>query len=189
MFRSEQRLSGNLMAQISVNVKQLVNDIKAGMGRSAVVEKYGLSVRALQGMVTLLLDSGKLKRDELYGELNQQGDTVFPDSFRNLTRYFVDFEIIVYEAGQPDAQGRLRDITEDGVGVIGLQVNPDDTLTLVILGDAFGEVETFEFQAKCRWTSRSDADDALLSGFQITEISERDRNELQKLVRLVTFAD
>ncbi len=70
------------MAQIRINVKSLVDDIKAGVGRSGLTEKYGLSVRALQGMVTLLLDSGKISRDELYGELSQRGETVFPDSFR-----------------------------------------------------------------------------------------------------------
>jgi hypothetical protein len=177
------------MAQISVNVKDLVADIRSGMGRSGLRRKYGLSVRALQGMVTLLLDSGRISRDELYSELNQQGDTVFPDSFRSLSRYFVDFEIIVYDASRPDVQGKLRDITEDGVGVIGIQANMDDESSLVILGDAFGEVDTFEFQAKCRWTNWDEVYNALASGFQITVISERDRKELRKLIRLVTFAD
>jgi hypothetical protein len=177
------------MAQIRVNVKDLVADIRAGIGRAGLRKKYGLSVRALQGMVTLLLDSGRISREELYGELNQQGDTVFPDSFRSLTRYFVDFEIIVYDARRPDIQGRLRDITEDGVGVIGIQTRVDDEPPLVILGDAFGEVDTFEFRAKCRWTNWDEANNSLASGFQITNISERDRAELLKLIRLITFAD
>ncbi|MBI5249515.1 MAG: PilZ domain-containing protein [Desulfomonile tiedjei] len=177
------------MARIRISVKDLVQDIKTGVGRSELITKYGLSVRSLQGMVTLLLDSGKISRDELYGEFNQQGDTIFPDSFRGLTRYFVDFEIIVYEAGRPDVQGKLRDITEDGVGVIGLQANVDDVLTLVILGDAFGEVESFEFQGKCRWVNWDESSNAFASGFQIVDISEDDRIELRKFVRLVTFTD
>jgi hypothetical protein len=177
------------MAQIRINVKNLVDDIKAGVGRSGLTEKYGLSVRALQGMVTLLLDSGKISRDDLYGELSQRGETVFPDSFRNQTRYFVDFEIIVYEAGRPDIQGKLRDVTEDGVGLIGIQANVDEELTLVVLGDAFGLVDAFEFQAKCRWTNWDQSSEGLASGFQIVNISERDRTELRKLIRLITFAD
>jgi hypothetical protein len=177
------------MPRITVNVKSLVDDIRAGMGRSDLTAKHGLSVRALQGIVTHLLDSGTVSRDELYGDLRQHGDTIFPDSIRCQTRCDVDFETIVYEASRPHIQGKVRDITEDGVGVLGLQADVDQIRTLVILGDALGEVETFEFEAKCRWIDRDGASSVFASGFQIVKISERDLTELRKFVRLVTFAD
>lgn len=177
------------MPQTNINVNSLVEDIKGGVGRSRLITKYRLSLMALQGIVSLLLDSGRISRKELYGELNQEGDTVLPDSFRSQVRHFVDFEIIVYEADRPDLQGRLRDITEDGICAIGLDSEVGKIMDLVILGDALGEVGTFEFQALCRWINADTFSRDSVSGFQIVDISESDRTELRKFLRLVTFSD
>jgi hypothetical protein len=59
--------------------------------------------------------------------------------------------------------------------------------TLVVMGDEFGEFSSFEFEGYCRWGFTDAEDGTSLTGFAISKISEKDMEELRKLVRLVTL--
>jgi len=171
----------------SVNAKMVVHDIRAGLSKSDLMQKHRLSSRALKGLVTILLDTGALTRDELYGDLYSPFDAVTPEHTRSLKRYYVDFDTPVYEAKYPETQGRVVDISEDGVGLLGLETQVDEVKTLVILGDALSDVAPFEFRARCVWCRRDPVTGELLSGFQIVRIAEESLRDLKRLIRLVTF--
>ncbi|HMK37075.1 MAG TPA: PilZ domain-containing protein [Desulfomonilaceae bacterium] len=170
-----------------VNAKDVLRDIRSGVGRTELMEKHGLSFRGLQALVTLLVDAGVVKRNELYGELRLADDTVVPAEIRAFERYYLDFETPVYESGSPELCGKVLDITEVGVGLTGIEAEVNEIKRLVVLGDPFGEAAPFEFNAKCRWTSR-EKDGACIAGFQITDIAENDLEELRKLINLVMFS-
>lgn len=172
----------------TVFAKDLLDDIRCGMGKSGLMEKHGLSQPALQGLVTLLLDADQIKRQDLYGELaGLAGDTVHPEVFRTRERYYLDFETLIYDAGHPEIHGKVLDITEEGVGVQGLEAAMDEVKNFVVLGDPFGEAAPFEFEAKCRWTRRDEDTGVLMAGFQIVRMSDHDRGELRKLIELGAF--
>jgi len=169
-----------------VRAREVLRDIRLGAGRSELMEKYGLSFRGLQALVTLFVDAGVVSRDELYGELHLQDDTVVPEEIRAYERYYLDFETPVYEMGKPDVYGKVLDVAEFGVGLAGIETAIGEIKRLVVLGDPFGEAAAFEFDAKCRWVNRLD-DGSCVAGFQIVNIGERDLHELRKLINLVTF--
>ncbi len=171
----------------TISAREVVTDLRSGMRMSDLMRKYELSLEALQGLVTILADTGAIGRDEIYGELFLEQDSVVPESFRQLHRYYLDFEIPIYEASRPDVQGRIRDITDDGIGTVGLKGEVDRIDTFVVLGDAFGDVAPFELEARCRWSKEREDTGECASGFQITYISEKDRAELTKLISLLTF--
>ncbi len=172
----------------TVFAKDLLDDIRGGMGKSGLMEKHGLSQPALQGLVTLLLDADQIKRQDLYGELaSLAGDTVHPEAFRTQVRYYLDFETLIYDARHPEIHGKLINITEEGIGVQGLEAAIDEVKRFVVLGDPFGEAAPFELEAKCRWTRLDEDTGVLAAGFQITEMSEQDREELQNLIKLGSF--
>jgi uncharacterized protein (DUF433 family) len=170
----------------SVRARDVLRDVQRGAGRAELMDKYGLSFRGLQALVTLFVDAGVVSRDDLYGEMRLEDDTVVPDEIRAFERYYLDFETPVYEASHPEIYGKVLDITEFGVGLIGIEAVIDETKHLVILGDPFGEAAPFEFEAKCRWVNRQE-DGSCVAGFQITKIAERDMEELRKLIHLVTI--
>jgi uncharacterized protein (DUF433 family) len=170
----------------SVRAKDVLRDIQEGAGRAELMEKYRLSFRGLQALVTLFVDAGVIRRDDLYGEMRLEDDTVVPEEIRAFERYYVDFETPVYEASQPEVYGRVLDITEFGVGLIGIQSTVNETKHLVILGDPFGEAAPFEFEAKCRWVN-TQQDGSCVAGFQIVKIADKDVEELRKLIHLVTI--
>jgi hypothetical protein len=79
----------------------------------------------------------------------------------------------------------VRDVSEEGVSVTGIEANVGDVKTLVILGDELGQFSSFELEGYCRWRFADAADGTCLTGFAINKISENDLKQLQILVRLV----
>ena len=172
----------------TISAREVVEDLRAGTSVSDLMTKYRLSVRGLQGLLTILVDTGTVSRDELYGDGFVEQEAVLPESFRCRTRFYLDFEIPIYESSRPEVQARIHDITEDGVGIIGLEVQVDEITHLVVLGDALGEVAPFEFEARCRWCTRDERSGMSSCGFEITYISEKDRTQLIQLISLLTFS-
>lgn len=172
----------------TISAREVVADLRSGASVSDLMEKHGLSLRGLQGLVTILIDTGTVSRDELYDGIFADHEKVLPESFRFGRRFQIDFETPIYDPSNPEAQGRIRDITEDGVGTVGLEAEVDQIKNLVVLGDALGDVAPFEFEARCRWCKRQEHTDDYTCGFQITYISDKDRTELTKLISLLTFS-
>jgi len=173
------------MARRELKATELLEDIRSGMGMSELMAKHDVSSEGLKGVVTILLDTQAITRDELYGELHSLFDTVVPDNTRELPRHKLDFDTLVYDPTQPEIYGKVLDITEAGVGLKGIDAKLEQTKAFVILGDAFGDVAPIEFEAKCRWVEPAKDGVECVTGFQITKISDKDFRELQKMIRLL----
>lgn len=165
--------------------QKILADIRAGMSRTRILEKYGLSRSTLEELVGVLVDVNAITREELFGDLYFQCDELTEVDRRSFQRHHVSFELPVYDVLNPDVQGQVSDMTEAGMGIIGIEADVDDVRTLVILGDPFGEIESLEFEAICRWSRKPDPYGPVLTGFQITLISSYNLTRLHKLIRLV----
>ena len=67
------------MPKITISAKEILADIKAGLGNAALMEKYRLSEKGLQSLFKKLVDSGRLNQGELERErlsLKQQLNTL-----------------------------------------------------------------------------------------------------------------
>ncbi|MBM3299649.1 MAG: PilZ domain-containing protein [Deltaproteobacteria bacterium] len=170
-----------------INSKELLRDIQSGMGKADLIEKYGISSQTLQRVCKKLLDSRALPDRYSDWDFPLQSTTVVQENIRRLQRHFVDFDLPVYEESQPEVLGKVRDITEEGVGIRGIEAQVDESKRLVILGDIFGEIAPFELQARCRWIRRLEPDGELVSGFQFTKITDYALQELRKLIQLITL--
>jgi hypothetical protein len=168
-----------------INIAAILADVEAGMSRHDLMKKYELSEEMLRRVGKKLLDvRGKRAAsdgpDTLVEEpMNLLGTVEF-------VRHEVDFDLHIYEARRPENQGMVRDLSQGGISVEGLEADEGDMMTLVILGDEFGAFSSFEMQGRCRWRVGDENGGACLAGFSIKEISETDSRELDKLIRLVT---
>jgi Mor family transcriptional regulator len=168
-----------------LNLVKILADVQAGLNESELMRKYELSEEALKQVSKKLLDA-RGKRTRAQGPetcIIEPTDLLATGEF---VRHDVDFELPVYEANRPEIHGMVRDISEEGVSVEGIEAKEGDLKTLVILGDEFGEVSSFEFEGYCRWCFADPTDATVVSGFAIHKISERDRLELRKLIRVLT---
>lgn len=166
---------------------RVIKDIRSGMSSEELMEKYDLTERGLQRVCRELLAARELAPEQFQPEISFHSTTVMRTNIRELQRYQVDFDLPVYEASSPEIHGQVRDITEKGVGLVGIESEAYETKTLVILGDYFGEVSPFEFLADCRWSRRRPPTGECFAGFRITGISNGSLRELKKLIRLVAL--
>jgi PilZ domain len=175
-------------AKVVINTNEIAEDIRSGLDRTQLMEKYRMSPRAMRWVSSTLISSGILTWREIYDKLCTTYNDLVPDKPRGEKRYPVLFDCNIYEADNGSVMGKLRDIAYKGVGVLGIQAKVGDTKTLVVPGDKFGEFATFTFDAECRWTKKDPSGD-FLAGFQISYISIGNLKELQLLLHWVRFGN
>jgi hypothetical protein len=169
-----------------IKAKDFVNDIRSGLSDSEIRSKYNLSAKGLQSAFRKLLESKAIRTSELFGRVSLEDDTVAIASTRLLPRDELEFPVPIYlcEGTQPTVRGIIKDITEKGFKICGIESKVDEVKLFAIPSDKFSQVEPFAFRAKCRWI---DGDGC--AGFEITQISERGERELQKLIRFLTLRE
>lgn len=172
-----------------IKAKDIIADIRARMTEADLLEKYGVSSKGLQNAFRQLVLARAITAHELTAVCGLPYESQEPENLRQAPRYYLDFELPIHELEHPDTKGMVRDLAAEGVGIIGIEAEVDETKTFVILGDEFGAVDPFQFEAQCRWISRQDPDGDLMSGFRITNISEEHKKTLSQLIRIVTVED
>ena len=167
-----------------LDIGGILADIREGMSDSDLMKKYELSAEMLRHVSKKLLDvrAKKPAEDGLATVIEEPPGLL---ATREFVRHEVDFELRVYETSRPEIDGLVRDISEEGVSVVGIEANLGDVKALVILGDELGEFSSFEFEGYCRWCFVDEARGSHVTGFAISKISENDMKELRKLVRLI----
>ena len=168
-----------------LNLLAILGDIHAGLSRSELMKKYELSEKMLLQVSKKLLDA----RGKRSAVDNPETVVIDPAEFLEtceLVRHEVDFDLPVYEANRPEIHGMVRDVSEEGVSVAGIDANVGDIKTLVVLGDELTQFFSFEFVGYCRWAFTDATDGTRLAGFTIEKISRNDAQELRNLVRLIT---
>lgn len=170
-----------------LSARRILRDIRSGMHPETIRDKYLLSPAQLQKTVDILLENNLVTADQLRqyaaGQIEDVGNTVVRES----ERCYLDFELPIVDTGPPEIDGIVRDLSEKGVGIAGVPAQLGDVKTFLVFHDELVLVEPFMFEARCRWVARKEPRNEVVTGFQITHISEKDREELRKLIRLVTF--
>jgi len=169
-----------------INIHQIVEGIKSGLTKAQLMQKYHLSDRALRWVSMMLISSGAIAWQEVYDNLCETYQELVPDKVRQTKRYPLPFECPVYAADNPGVVGKVRDIAEKGLGVLGISANVGDTKTLVIPKDKFGEFAGFTFDAVCRWTTKGPKG-LVRAGFEISHISIGNLKEFRLLLHSVEF--
>lgn len=184
LLRSADRASRTLQRVISV--KDIIEDVSIGMDRDNLMQKYSLSPRMLAKVCSMLLRARSLGKQRLFGGMHLR---VTSDNLRDSQRYSLDFDVPVYEAGSPEMQGSVVDVSEDGFRLTGLDVKAGEVKKLVIMGDPFGEVAPLECQARCCWVKHDEFGGITEAGFELTGITDANVHLWEKLVRLAAFTD
>lgn len=167
--------------------EEIVSDIRGGMTEGDLKRKYELSSSALSKAVQLLLDSNHLSRCDLARGAVPYEKVVDPGKARCVERYYFDFDLPVVAMDSPETVGKVRDLTTRGLGTEGIHASVGDVKTLRVQHERFVLLKAFTFQAQCRWIKADERGNGLIAGFRITSISDEDREQLRKLVRLLRF--
>ena len=168
--------------------KEIVKDIQAGMSDAELMRKHLLSSKGLQITFMKLVKGKFIERSEVENRLPSYGEAITVTDGRNQSRARPAWPVAVYEEKNQEIKGILKDISETGVQVAGIQAEVDEIKTLVVPQDFFGEFATFSFDAKCRWVNRVE-DDEWLAGFEIVHITNSNNEELRFLIQAQTIIE
>ncbi len=170
-----------------IHVRNIVDDICSGMSRDALRSAYDLTEDQVDLVFRKLLELKAITRGVLFGNVSLGPHERGPANLRFVKRSYVDFDVPICDADNPSNRGLVKDVTEDGIGTVGLEAHVEEEKRLVIAGDAYGIVPRFEARARCRWFEVDKLDGENQAGFQIVSMDEEDRRRLGELIALVTL--
>jgi hypothetical protein len=162
-----------------IKAKDVVQDIRGGMNATDLMKKYQLSLKGLRAAFHKLVQADALSRKEL-NELRSLHDTSV-SGLRKIRRRQLSSPLKIYDGGDPFKSGIVKDISEKGICMEGIQAELGEVKNFIIRLGLFGYSPTMVFEAKCRWVDKKNPGKTL-AGFEITYISSLDSRELDKLL-------
>jgi hypothetical protein len=174
-------------AKRKISGKDFVRDMRSGKSDSQLMENYSLSPTGLQKVFLKLVDSGRLRVEELYGRTTLRDDSVTIDL--NDLGFSPDDGLLcivpISDTNHPECRGAVCEIGENGLEVSGITAVVGETRSFLIDPRDFFAVDEFRFKAKCVWCKESPTEQSAVAGFEITGILFEDLENLRELVRRI----
>jgi hypothetical protein len=165
-----------------INAKAVIKDIKDGFDDVALMDKYELSSDNLQKVFKELVKNKKISQAELDYRNQLTKVAANAEDLRELPRNYPALSVMVYDETDVQQKGVVRDITTEGIGVIGIEAEVGDKRTFIIDMGKLTDFDKFEFEAECRWVKQANLDGQCVAGFHITKISDQSRRNLTDLI-------
>ncbi len=167
-----------------IRARQIIHHFRSGMGDDNLMKKYGLSHKGYQRLLRILVSEKVIEHAELYERSPTYKAMADILSARHFPRVSVPLPIRVYH-DETSQKGFVRDISENGFRVAGIEANVGETMTLRIPLNELAQGKPLEFDAVCRWSKTAGKTKRyVLSGFEITGVSEEARSQLVELLDL-----
>ncbi len=170
-----------------INVRDIAADIRSGASESHLMEKYGLSSRGLQSAFWKLVNSGFVTWDEILRVYPGLDESVTLQQIRSWSRVYPILSVELYEEGNAQNRGKIKDLSENGIGVIGLNAQEGERKKLVLVPDDVTDLKPFSVVGQCRWFKPGSTMEARSAGFEITWIDGDALTRLRELVELMTL--
>lgn len=162
--------------------RDILNDVRSGMSDEELMAKYEMSFQALQSAFGQLSSSGLISRKELHSRSidNAEKDTTTVTT--RLPKDYLLVQVPIYDSRNPEIKGVIRDLTQQEIGIIGIEARLDDVKSLVILTGKSRWVVKVMLKAKCRWVKK-DSEGEYVCGFRITDITKDNLEKLRILIQ------
>lgn len=172
-----------------IGAAAIVRDIRAGMHDPDLMDKYNLSASGLQKLLRKLVEAGIIEHDELYASSPAYKDTVDITHLRLHEREEVTVPLPIISSNEME-QGLVRDISATGLRTAGISVLPGETRGFSLPVDHFIMAEPILFEAVCKWAKGRGTDIRyVVAGWEITNISEKAQEDLNRFVKVLRLGD
>jgi hypothetical protein len=153
-----------------ISAKAILGDIRSGMTEAGLMEKYNLSAVAVRMAYRKLVDEQLLDPEKLYGRTHTTEEQTDHGKQRRLARVYPQISLVIHELDDPANDGKVTDMSETGIGVVGIRAKVNEIKTFVIPRNDILLTEEFVFKARCRWTRTEQESQLPAAGFEITEV-------------------
>jgi len=162
--------------------RDIVNDLRSGMADHALREKYALSENGLQTIFKKLVALDAISHSELCRRsesYKQRDDDI---SARQHPRVELTVRVPIYDL-QDSTTGILRDISESGLRVAGIEARVGQAKTFQIPLDKLIPADPLLIVAECKWVeTRRGSKEYFVAGFEIMDLSDSDRKTLRDFI-------
>jgi len=165
-----------------ISTRQIVTDIQSGLDDDRLMAKYGLPPKLFQRLLQRLVVEKVIGHQDLYeisATYRYISDILLS---RRHPRVYIPVAIQVYHDGSSQ-RGFVRDISEKGLRLAGIETKPGQTVSLSIPLKEVPPMGPIRLEAICRWSERKGENNRfVVSGFEITAISDDARDRLMQLI-------
>jgi uncharacterized protein (DUF433 family) len=170
-----------------IRYSEILSDIRSRLPETQLMAKYGLSSRGLQSVFWKLVRSGAATWDELLGTFHKINEDVTRHQARQIPRRHPILSVRIFDEANRQNRGRVTDLSEKGIGVVGISVQMAQTKSFMLISDEIAGLDPFHVFATCRWVKTGDGGMPPSSGFEIVSIDERSRTGLHQLIESTTL--
>jgi uncharacterized protein (DUF433 family) len=170
-----------------ISAKEIVRDIRTGMTAPQIMKNYKLSTKGLHSLFRKLLEKRCLAEEEFAGVSPDEGISVILQKIRKAARHHPVLSVTVYEKRKPEVTGLLHDLSEQGIGVVGIAALPDEMKTLVLVPHESLPLDPFTIHVRCRWFKEGNANSLCSAGFEIAHAELSSLEALRELIEEVTL--
>jgi hypothetical protein len=164
-----------------IKAREILNDIRSGISDEGLMEKYELSIQALQSALDQLRSCGLVSGEELDRRSIENAERETTTVTTRLPKDYLVIQVPVYDVENPSIAGTIRDMTEEEIGIIGIAANLDDIRSFVIQPGEAQQIDKLLLKAKCRWVKKNSIGE-YVCGFKIIDVSPENQGKLRLLV-------
>jgi hypothetical protein len=171
-----------------ISASAVLADIRSGIKDIELMEKYRLSSKGLQSVFQKLVLAELVTALELKNRFPSYEDTADLANMREVNRCFPIIRIEVVDMDEPEKKKYYaRNLSQKGLQVAGMRAKIGVKKRFIIEANEFVNSDPIYLEAECRWSDKKGDTGLLVSGFEITNISERSQNDFMTLIGVVTF--
>jgi hypothetical protein len=168
-----------------IAIAQIVDDIRSGLSDEEIIDKHGFPSKAYKKILKVLVLRGAIPHEDLYRDSAMYRDIVDIFASRRTRRIPVPLGVRVFE-DKTHQKGFLRDISEIGLRVAGINAKLGEIMHLRMPLEEFSWDRPIEFQAVCRWGKiKGKKRKYIVSGFEIVEISSEIKTKYMNFIELL----
>ncbi len=173
----------------TISANSISEDIRSGLSETELMAKHGLSLKGLQRLFKALVHAKIVTPEDLYERFASYRQRIDQLKQRQARRVSLSVRLPVYDVSSA-RYGILRDISETGLRVAGIEYEVGDVTTLQLPIDSFMNADPLLVIAKCRWVSEEgNKIKYFVAGFELMDLSSTDRKILNEFINLLTLSD
>ncbi len=168
-----------------IKASELVEQIRAGITDSELMEQYQLSPEGLRTIFKQLLEANIIGANELYGRVPSHKSPEEGPEIRRHQRIRMELPLRIYEIEHSTIirEGGVRDISEKGLCLRGIDSKVGDVKTFLVVAVEPILVDPFVFQGECRWARIEGPEREFVVGYEITNIPESSAEVLRQVIK------
>lgn len=161
-----------------------MREFRAGMTDAQLMDTFGItSAEQLNSVFRKLLDAGFLNEFDLSDRMKERIPDLEDSDLRKFPRSKPLGRVSVYDVNDVYSEFTIMNISEKGVKVGPIKSTRGEKRTFLVKALEFDEMQSFSFEAVCRWANRG------VAGFAITSISPSAAIQLKRFINRFTFCE